>query len=107
MRNDSVPQEITSLVGREVYSNNGVFVGEVEDLRLDLDKQSVTGLALHELNGELFDAEARRSRGVIVPYRWVLSVGDIVIINDVVERLHDDTEEEDEEESNEADDLAA
>ncbi|MDG5774942.1 PRC-barrel domain-containing protein [Haloarculaceae archaeon H-GB2-1] len=102
MRNESVPQEITSLVGREVYSNNGVFVGEVEDIRLDLDVQSVTGLALHELNGELFDAEARRSRGVIVPYRWVLAVGDIVIVNDVVERLHSD-----EEEGEETDDVAA
>jgi len=24
---NAVPEEITSLVGREVYSNNGVFVG--------------------------------------------------------------------------------
>ena len=36
MKPDGAPQEITSLVGREVYSNNGVFVGEVEDVRLDL-----------------------------------------------------------------------
>jgi len=34
---NAVPEEITSLVGREVYSNNGVFVGEIEDVRLDLD----------------------------------------------------------------------
>jgi len=44
---NAVPEEITSLVGREVYSNNGVFVGEIEDVRrLDLDAQAVTGLAL-------------------------------------------------------------
>ncbi|MFC7236705.1 PRC-barrel domain-containing protein [Saliphagus sp. GCM10025317] len=43
---DDTPQEITSLVGREVYSNNGVFVGEVEDLRLNVGGEAVTGLAL-------------------------------------------------------------
>ena len=81
------PSEITTLVGREVYSNNGVFVGEVEDLRLDLDARSVTGLALHQLNHELFNQEVRTSRGVILPYRWVQAVGDVIIVNDIVERV--------------------
>jgi sporulation protein YlmC with PRC-barrel domain len=92
MTTETAPQEITTLVGREVYTKNGVFVGEVEDLRLDLDVQQVTGLALHQLNAELFDDKVNSSRGVIVPYRWVQAVGDIVIINDVVERLHDGEE---------------
>jgi len=97
MDTERIPQEITTLVGREVYSNNGVFVGEIEDIRLDLDKQSVTGLALHQLNSELFGADARAARGVILPYRWVQAVGDVVIVNDIVERLHQ-PEPEDEEE---------
>lgn len=84
---ETPPSEITTLVGREVYSNNGVFVGEVEDLRLDLDTESVTGLALHQLNYELFNQDVQSSRGVIVPYRWVQAVGDVIIINDIVERL--------------------
>lgn len=92
---DGTPQEITTLVGREVYSNNGVFVGEVEDLKLNLDAQTVTGLALSELNGELFGDYAVGARGVLVPYRWVRSVGDVILINDIVERLRTpDTEEE-------------
>ncbi|WP_135302990.1 PRC-barrel domain-containing protein [Haloarcula amylovorans] len=98
MDKESIPQEITTLVGREVYSNNGVFVGEVEDLRLDLDRHEITGLALYQLNTELFDAETQSARGVIVPYRWVQAVGDVIIINDVVERLHQPDAEEDEEE---------
>ena len=89
----SEPQEITSLVGREVYSNNGVFVGEVQDLRLDIEKEVVTGLAMTELNRDLFADRAVGSRGVIVPYRWVRSVGDIVLVNDIVERMKDREEE--------------
>jgi len=90
---DATPQEITSLVGREVYSNNGVYVGEVEDLRLDLDTEAVTGLALHQLNRELFSAETASARGVIVPYRWVQAVGDVILVNDIVERVHQNDSE--------------
>ena len=93
---ETPPSEITTLVGREVYSNNGVFVGEVEDLRLDLDTESVTGIALHQLNYELFDQDVQASRGIIVPYRWVQAVGDIVIVNDIVERLQRQNEEDEE-----------
>ncbi|MFB6303306.1 MAG: PRC-barrel domain-containing protein [Haloferacaceae archaeon] len=91
---DGTPQEITTLVGREVYSNNGVFVGEVEDVRLDLDREAVTGLALAELNDELFGDRIEAGKGAMVPYRWVRAVGDVVLINDVVERLKEDDEDE-------------
>jgi sporulation protein YlmC with PRC-barrel domain len=91
---DGTPQEITTLVGREVYSNNGVFVGEVEDVRLDLGQESVTGLALGELSQELFAGRIEAGKGVMIPYRWVRAVGDVVLINDVVERLEEDEEDE-------------
>ncbi|CCQ36965.1 PRC domain protein [Natronomonas moolapensis 8.8.11] len=96
METESTPQEITSLVGREVYSNNGVFVGEIEDIQLDLQREAVTGLALGDINRDLFDARASGSEGVIVPYRWVRAVGDVVLVNDVVERL---TEQEPDDEA--------
>ncbi len=91
---DETPQEITSLVGREVYSNNGVFVGEVEDLRLNVDGEAVTGLALGRLNRTLFEDDIDGAQGVIVPYRWVRAVGDIILVTDVVERVKEPDEEE-------------
>ena len=91
---DEIPQEITSLVGREVYTNNGVFVGEVEDLKLDLDTQAVTGLAVGSLSRELFEQEVRQSKGVVVPYRWVRAVGDVILVTDVVERVREPDDEE-------------
>jgi sporulation protein YlmC with PRC-barrel domain len=93
---DDAPQEITTLVGREVYSSNGVFVGEVDDLELNLDEQVVTGLALTQVNSELFAEAAGSARGVIVPYRWVRAVGDVVLVNEVVERMADSDEEDEE-----------
>jgi len=90
---NAAPEEITSLVGREVYSNNGVFVGEIEDVRLDLDAQAVTGLALAELNHELFAGRVDGNTGVILPYRWIRAVGDVVLINDIIERLDTGSDE--------------
>ena len=87
MEPESAPQEITSLVGREVYSNDGVFVGEVEDLRLDMTDERVTGLALGEINRDLFDDRLEGANGVLLPYRWVRAVGDVVLVNDAVEQL--------------------
>ncbi|MFB6173634.1 MAG: PRC-barrel domain-containing protein [Halobacteriales archaeon] len=94
MATEREPQEITALVGREVYSNNGVYVGEVEDLQLNLDDEVVTALAVTELNPELFEDHAGGARGVLLPYRWVRAVGDVILINDVVERLEDSDEGE-------------
>jgi sporulation protein YlmC with PRC-barrel domain len=91
---DGTPEELTTLVGREVYSNNGVFVGEVDDIRLDLDRQTVTGLALGRLNDELFSNRIEPGKGVLIPYRWVRAVGDVILINDVIERLKQPDEEE-------------
>lgn len=87
-------QEITALVGREVYSNNGVFVGEVEDVRLDIGQEQVTGLALADLNSELFQGSIEAGKGVMIPYRWVRAVGDVILINDIIERLKDPQETE-------------
>ena len=91
---DDTPQEITTLVGREVYTKNGVFVGEVEDIQLDLDREAVTGLALADLNDELFSGRIEPGKGVLVPYRWIRAVGDVILVNDVVERLRNEAEEE-------------
>jgi sporulation protein YlmC with PRC-barrel domain len=87
-------QDITTLIGRDVYSNNGVFIGEIEDVRLDLDAERVTGLAMTALNDELFANVVRGARGVIIPYRWVRAVGDVVLVHDLVERPKDPEDEE-------------
>ncbi|MFC6953468.1 PRC-barrel domain-containing protein [Halorubellus litoreus] len=91
---DGTPQEITSVVGREVYSNNGVYVGEIEDVRLDIERETVTGLALSTINSDIFGNSMQDSRGIIIPYRWVRAVGDVVLVNDIVERYRGASDEE-------------
>jgi sporulation protein YlmC with PRC-barrel domain len=78
--------EISSLVGREVYTNNGVFVGEVSDIKLDFETQQVDRLALEYVNTDLLKLPRRKS-GVLVPFRWVQSVGDVILTAEFVEAL--------------------
>ena len=75
--------ELTSLFGLSIYTNNGVYVGKLQDLVIDVEEQKVTGLAVSDINRELFDLS---SRGMIIPYRWVITAADIIIIRDVIQR---------------------
>jgi len=97
MSTDGEPAEITSLVGHDVYSNNGVYVGEIEDVQLNLDQEAVTALAVTNVNTEVLGGLTADSRGILVPYRWVRAVGDIVIVNEVVERVAGEEDEGEEE----------
>ncbi|MCC4769924.1 MAG: PRC-barrel domain-containing protein [Methanosarcina sp.] len=74
--------ELTSLFGLNIYTNNGVYVGKLQDLVIDVEEQKVTGLAVSDINRELFDLS---SRGIIIPYRWVITAADIIIIRDVIQ----------------------
>ncbi|MFZ2498963.1 MAG: PRC-barrel domain-containing protein [Methanosarcina sp.] len=75
--------ELTSLFGLNIYTNNGVYVGKLQDLVIDIEEQKITGLAVSDINRELFDLN---TRGIIIPYRWVITAADIIIVRDVVQR---------------------
>lgn len=72
--------EISTLFGLKVYTNEGRYVGKVDDVVIDLERRQIRGLAVGDYNKALIDSKAP---GIIIPYRLVKSVGDIVIIKDV------------------------
>lgn len=86
---------ISALVGREVYTTNGVYAGEVEDVRMNLDRQSVTGLALTEIERtDLWPDHLKADgNGVLLPYRAVQSVGDVVLVHSTIENISQDSGE--------------
>jgi sporulation protein YlmC with PRC-barrel domain len=68
--------EISEIIGLQVYTHNGVFLGNVNNLVVDVDNGNVDGIFVGETNPLLVEG----SRAVSVPYRWVQSVGDIVVL---------------------------
>jgi sporulation protein YlmC with PRC-barrel domain len=78
--------EITSLLGLNVYTQKGVYVGKVDDAVLDPEQRVVSGLALGSVNKNLFD---QKGKGVIIPYRWVIAVGDIILMKHLTRNAKD------------------
>jgi sporulation protein YlmC with PRC-barrel domain len=78
--------EISTLFGLKVYTDEGRYVGKVDDVVIDIDRRQIKGLAVGDYNKTLIDSKAL---GVIIPYRFVKSVGDIVIIKDVFKFVSD------------------
>lgn len=69
-------EEASELIGLQVYTNKGIYLGTVNNLVVDLYESKVQGLFISETNPLLVE----NSKAVNVPYRWVSSVGDIIIL---------------------------
>lgn len=89
--------QLSSLVepGLKMYTDQGVYVGDVEDAVLDVDGGDIHGIALGNLNRDF----ANGNRKVVVPFRWVRSIGDIVIIKHLPKRFRQAVAPGEEEES--------
>ncbi len=83
--------ELTSLFGLNVYTDKGLYVGNVNDVVIEAADRKVTGLALTKINREMFDVNRE---GVILPYRWVLAIGDVVIVKQVNRLIKNNNESE-------------
>ncbi len=68
--------EVTELIGLEVYTDKGYLLGTVEDVVVDTDDQSVYGLYIGKTNPLLVEDGV----AVLVPYRWVKAVGDVILL---------------------------
>lgn len=81
--------EVSSVVGLLVYTDEGRYVGKVADLSIDIEAKVVKGLAVVDINRSLINTNAT---GVIIPYRLVKAIGDIVIIKDVFKKKSESLE---------------
>jgi sporulation protein YlmC with PRC-barrel domain len=83
--------DITSMIGLDVYTQKGIFVGRVDDAVIDPEQGIVSGLALGNINKELFD---HKGKGVVIPYRLVTAIGDIVLMRHLTRNGQANREEE-------------
>ena len=75
--------EISTLFGMRVYTDEGRYVGRIQDVVIDEEKKIIRGIAVVEYNRALIDS---RAQGVILPYALVKAIGDIVLVKDVFKR---------------------
>ncbi len=77
--------EVTTLFGLNVYTNKGIYIGKVNDVMLEVNDRKVTGLAVARLNPNMFNTS--NNKGVVIPYRWVTAVGDVVLIRHIKDQF--------------------
>jgi len=75
-RDVSMLEEVSELIGIQVYTNKGTFLGNVSNVILDIEDRKLESLFITDTNPLLVED----SRNVAVPYRWVSSVGDIILL---------------------------
>lgn len=75
--------EMTELLGRQIYTPEGRLVGEVDNVVVDVEGAKAEGLYVAEASPMLVDD----SRPVNVPYRWVSSVNDVVLLKYFPQRV--------------------
>ncbi|MFO7756861.1 MAG: PRC-barrel domain-containing protein [Roseovarius sp.] len=84
-------EEVTNFLKLPVYTRDGTYVGHVRNIFLDLDEKKVSSLLVTDTNPSLVEGTI----DVAVPYRWVNSVGDIVILSHFPNRVTTRKREED------------
>ena len=70
--------QITELFGLQIYTDKGMFIGEVEDVVIDVDQKKIEAIVVGKVNDELF--ELRNFKGLKIPYRIISAIDDIVLI---------------------------
>ena len=94
-------EEVTSFLKLPVYTRNGLYVGHVKNVFINMDEKRVSSLLVSNTNPTLVEGTV----DVAVPYRWVNSVGDIVILSYFPERVTTKKKKEKTEETEETSDI--
>src|SRR5512137_3137223 len=69
-------EEASNLIGLQVYTSQGMFLGTVGNLVVEVDENKVQGLFVNNTNPLLVEG----SKAVNVPFRWISAIGDVVIL---------------------------
>ncbi|MHC1627021.1 MAG: PRC-barrel domain-containing protein [Methanoculleaceae archaeon] len=77
---------ITELFGLPVYTDRATYVGQVDDVIIDVAGKKLDALAVGNLSREI--GEVRGYRGIRIPYRLIRAIGDIVIIRHIPAIFH-------------------
>ncbi len=70
--------QITEMFDLKVYTEKSVFVGEVEDILIDVESKKMESIVVGKLNQQLVDI--KNYKGLKIPFRIIRSIGDIVLI---------------------------
>jgi sporulation protein YlmC with PRC-barrel domain len=76
---------LTEMSGLEVFTEGGKHVGVLEDISIDPETGKVLGIILSKLDPDFAKkVGAEDKKGVVVPYKAIKSIGDIVLMRELI-----------------------
>jgi sporulation protein YlmC with PRC-barrel domain len=76
-------EEATNLENLEVFTPWGVSVGLVTGIEIESEGGEIENIFLEETNEKLVEDGS----SILIPYRWVQAVGDIIILKHFPEEI--------------------
>ncbi len=67
---------------KQVYTNKGSYCGKLKDVELNLGKFAVRAVVVAAEKGSYLAQKVGGTKNVVIPYRMVQSVDDVIIIKD-------------------------
>jgi len=81
-------KKISEVVGKNVYTDAGDFLGQIEEVNLADNKIDGWRIRISGRSSSLIGG----ARGIIVPHQFVKAIGDVFIINKASLPMREDVE---------------
>lgn len=85
--------DFSDINSKDVFTRKGSYCGTLKDVELQLGKFAVRAIVVSAAKGSYLAQKVGGTRNVVIPYRMVESVDDIVVIKDFkTENVSEDEE---------------
>lgn len=75
---------LTEMIGRDVYTKNAKFIGKVDDSMLDSERGSIYGIVIQMARDsflfKMFEEGGESKKAILIPHRHIIACDDIVIV---------------------------
>ena len=76
-------KDFSEMVKKDVFTDKGVYCGNVSDVGLDMNKFRVRSLVVDAVRGSFLAEMVGDKKGVVIPFSIIESIGDIVIMKHI------------------------
>ena len=75
--------ETGDIIGLDVYTPKGIFVGKVADIGFDLSDRRMSGIIIDDVN----PAVAEHNIILNIPFEWISAIGDVILLKRFPEKV--------------------
>jgi sporulation protein YlmC with PRC-barrel domain len=74
--------DFSDIVDKKVYTEKGSFCGQIKDVELQLGKFAVRAVVVAAEKGSYLAEKVGGAKNVVIPYRMIDSIDDVIIMKD-------------------------